>query len=115
MALQMTAPSHGIEPCELAGLPERALLRRSPHRAPEAPVAPHQNRRVAGVEEQAGRKPLRASFSGASSGRASIYACKAFNTDTRAGSIGDTFSEPSPTAAQPRRARAKGQRKLCAQ
>ncbi len=63
-----------------------------------APV-PLQNRpaaRAAGA--QAARRALPASFCGAASARASIYACKAFNTEERAGSIGRTAHEPRATA-----------------
>ena len=47
---------------------------------------PHQNTLAAMVEVPAGWKPLRASFSASAGDRASIYACKAFNTEERVGS-----------------------------
>ncbi len=49
---------------------------------------PFQNMPAARAAELADRRVLPASFCRAASGRASIYACKAFNTEARAGSNG---------------------------
>src|SRR5258708_38660475 len=62
--------------------PIRCVLRRSRRRRP----VQHRNRPVAKGVGPACPTPLRASFCDAASGRASIYACKAFNTEARAGS-----------------------------
>jgi len=48
-----------------------------------------QNMRAVREERLADRWGLRGSFCDAASGRASIYACKAFNTEERVGSIGE--------------------------
>ncbi len=69
-----------------ARLPIRCFRHRKLLRA----AAPHQNKPVAKVEERAGRTALRAFFCDAVSARASICACKAFNTEESAGSIGSS-------------------------
>jgi hypothetical protein len=46
-----------------------------------------QNKPAVEEEEQVDRMSLRESFCGAAGDRASIYACKAFNTEESAGSI----------------------------
>ena len=79
--------------CELVEVPTQAGVElkvqiRCSRREEQGATAPHRNMRAATAEEQAGRRPLRASSCGASNVRASIYACKAFNTEERAGSIG---------------------------
>ena len=58
------------------------------------------NKQAAREAEQVYRRVWRVSFCDAASGRASIYACKAFNTEESAGSIGGPTGEPSATAAQ---------------
>ena len=80
--------------CVRGELPPQAdVARRFPvqsfrHREPSWATAPHQNRPAAKAGERVGRRTPPASFCGAAGARASIYACKAFNTEERAGSIG---------------------------
>jgi hypothetical protein len=62
----------------------------------------HRNTPAAKAEERVDRRVLRASFCDAASARASIYACKAFNTEERVGSICHTPDEPNATAAKAR-------------
>ena len=58
-------------------------------RLPNFPGAPHRNMPAARAQEPAGRRVLQAFFCDAVSARASICACKAFNTEERVGSIDD--------------------------
>jgi hypothetical protein len=63
-----------------------SLLRRARNLSTIQALVPHQNMPAVKAEEPVGRKPLRVSFCAPANGRASIYACKAFNTEERAGS-----------------------------
>jgi hypothetical protein len=89
------------------GLPVHQDVRRSfamPYspQPPNPPLVPRwlQNKPAVEEEEQVDRMSLRGSFCGAAGGRASIYACKAFNTEESAGSIREPAEEPAPIAAQ---------------
>ena len=78
-------------PVELPALAEvevKLLPRCSLPRALCWAAAPRQNKRAAGAEALAEQRARTASSCGAASARASIYACTAFNTEERAGSIG---------------------------
>jgi uncharacterized protein len=106
-SLRWNAPFGPVEARVLTDEELRFLLRRSqgpdPHRAP----ARHQNKPAAKAEEQAGRWVLWGFFCGAASARASIYACKAFNTEERAGSIGQASGRTSPGSGALSSARAE--------
>jgi hypothetical protein len=88
------------------GLPAPQVARRSyamPYFQPPNPsLVPRwlQNKPAVEEEEQVDRMSLRVSFCGAAGGRASIYACKAFNTEESAGSIREPAEEPAPIAAR---------------
>ena len=87
------------------GLPAHQAAQRSyamPYSQPPNPsLVPRwlQNKPAVEEEEQVDRMSLRESFCGAAGGRASIYACKAFNTEESAGSIREPAEEPAPIAA----------------
>ena len=71
--------------------PEPALisllrLRRARNLSTIRALVLHRNMPAVKAEEPVARKPLRVSFCAPANGRASIYACKAFNTEERAGS-----------------------------
>jgi len=68
-------------------------------RQPQRARLPRQNKLAVREERQVDLLVLRYFFCGAASARASICACKAFNTDARAGSIRQTAEEPAMTAA----------------
>ena len=77
---------------ELIEVPARAGAEpnfpiRSRSRTPRRAPVPRQNRLAAGEEEWVGRMGLPVFSCGAASAHASICACKAFNTEERAGSI----------------------------
>ncbi len=103
-ALRKTVHPQSNAICAPVEHPAQPLTQRHPqmvssrHQDAFRAFVPHQNRRAARAEAQAGRRALPASFCGAASARASIYACKAFNTEERAGSIGGTAGEPRATA-----------------
>ena len=63
-------------------------------RRPGPRLGLRRNKLVVKGAEQVDRRELRVSFCDAASGRASICACKAFNTETSAGSIGEGQQEP---------------------
>ena len=95
----------------------RLPIHRSWHRKLLRAAAPGQNKPVARGEERAGRMALRAFFCDAVSARASICACKAFNTEERVGSIGSSFKRTTrDSRTESRRAWRDDQRpfnKLC--
>src|SRR5271166_2507667 len=64
--------------------------------------ARHRNRPAARVEERVGWR-LRRAFCGAACARASICACKAFNTDVRAGSIRRSWMRTMADSGRQRR------------
>ena len=64
---------------------------------------PLQNMPAARAAELADRRVLPASFCRAASGRASIYACKAFNTEARAGSNGEASERTTRDSRAERR------------
>ena len=76
-----------------AKFPTRSQIRRSG-------ASWRQNKPAVKEEERVDRMSLRESFCDAAGGRASIYACKAFNTEESAGSIREPAEEPAPIAAQ---------------
>jgi hypothetical protein len=96
VVLQTAVPQRSTALCELVGPPAQAEVeRRFPlqpfrHREPCWTAAPHRNKPAARAEARADRRALPASFCGAASAHASIYACKAFNTEERVDSIGQT-------------------------
>jgi hypothetical protein len=97
--LRMEVPGNWNGWCEQAGLPaqvdlpaqaeaeQKFPMRCSRPRKPCRVPVPRRNTLAAEAEERVGRMGQRVSFCDAASGRASIYACKVFNTEERAGSI----------------------------
>jgi hypothetical protein len=73
--------------------PEPALMslpRRAGNLQRFRALVPHRNMPAARAGEPVGQRSLRASSCAPASDRASIYACKAFNTEERAGSNQET-------------------------
>ncbi|MFZ2083780.1 MAG: PPOX class F420-dependent oxidoreductase [Candidatus Sulfotelmatobacter sp.] len=97
--------AHSNSSGELIEVPARAGAEpnfpiRSRSRTPRRAPVPRQNRLVAGEEEWVGRMGLPVFSCGAASAHASICACKAFNTEERAGSIHEGSDEPRRTAEE---------------
>ncbi len=106
--LQMEAPQCLNRPVEreLAFLEQQERAEQKPRlrcprpQKPRRELVPRQNTPAGGEEERADRMAQQVIFCGAASARASICACKAFNTDESVGSMRGWTDEPGRTAQE---------------